>query len=387
MTMKRLLENFKRFLEEAPAECKLPRGANRGDVAEGIVAAAIVAKLSKRIDGEIGDVTPEDVVEYVSKITSPKATITSRVLDLRGRVEDTVSFSIAMPAKSFAALVDPNLVHCFMGEYGGAAKYVNNPSMQRFALRLATNGMSNDIRVSAQGTDDQKGTKVDIQINVDGRRLQNSISLKVKGGDQFAQTVGPGFDKQEGFFGPLGIDVSNVKGEYEALVSQIPKGKPYASREEIDKLGILDTARQATKLVYDEAFRVLESYLQEDKMEAAFVTKLADFIKRGATLDDSDFVELVKISPNSFKRARFGKKFYRQIQDANLYPIIKYGAKGNPSIEIRYRDGSGKDTLLVRFRAKLERASGTTAKYGKRYGVLMRNYLESGDALYELAGI
>jgi len=385
--MKRLLENFKHFLEEAPAECKLPKGANRGDVAEGIVAAAIVAKLSKRIDGEIGEVTPEDVVEYVSKIKAPKQIITSRVPDLRGRVEDIVSFSIAMPEKSFGVLIDPDLVHCFMGEYAGAAKYVNNPSMQKFAFRLANNGISNNILVSAQGTDDQKGTKVDIQINVDGRRLQNSISLKVKGGDQFAQTVGPGFNKQEDFFGPLGIDVSSVKDEYEALVSQIPTGKPYASREEIDKLGLLDIARSATRLVYDEAFRVLESYLQEDKMEAEFVIKLADFIKKGATLDDSDFVELVKISPNDFKRARFGKKFYRQIQDADLYPTIKYGKEGNPTIEIRYRDASGKDTLLVKFRAKLERASGKSAKHGKKYGVVMRNYLESGDALYELAGI
>ena len=385
--MKQLLERFNRYLQEAPAPCTLPRGANRGDVAEGIVSAAIAAKLSKRTDGDIGDITPEEVVTYVSKIKQPKQIITSQVPDLRGRVMDTVSFSVSIPDKSFNVLRDPDFVHCFMGEYAAAAKYVNNPSMHKFALRLASNGMSNKIMVSAQGTEDQKGTKVDIEINVDGKRTQNSISLKVKGGDQFAQTVGPGFDKQEDFFGPLGIDVSGVRKEYEALVSQIPSGKPFASRAEIDALGLLDTARAATKLVYDEAFSIFESYLQDDRMEAQFVKKLADFIKKGATLDDSDFVELVKINPNDFKRARFGKKFYRQMENADLYPTIKYGKGGNPTIEIRYRDEAGNDTRLVQLRAKFERASKKTKNKPDTYGVVMRNYLESGDALYELAGI
>ena len=111
MHMKQLLERFRRYLHEAPAPCALPKGANRGDIAEGIVSAAIAAKLSKRIDGDIGEITPEEVVTYVSKLKQPKEIITNTVPDLGGRTMDTVSFSVSLPAKSFNVLLDLSLIH------------------------------------------------------------------------------------------------------------------------------------------------------------------------------------------------------------------------------------------------------------------------------------
>ena len=51
--MNSIFETWRKLLSEAKATpgCKLP---NRGDIAEGIVAAAIVAKLSAREDGVVG---------------------------------------------------------------------------------------------------------------------------------------------------------------------------------------------------------------------------------------------------------------------------------------------------------------------------------------------
>ena len=378
--MKPFMENFRDYITES--KVKLP---NRGDIAEGIVAAAIAAKLSARAAGKIGIITVADVVDLVMRIQSMSTTVSNTVPDLTGDYQDTISFSVAMPKKPFAALIDPKLVEHLAGEYEGAVKYVNSAPMHKFATRLAQNKKSNEILVKAAGTEDQKGTKVDISIVVDGVVKRNQLSLKVKGGDQFAQKTGKAFSVQEAFWSPLGVDVSSLQSEYEAIVSKIPDGKPFLYRTEIDEGGYLRLAAQATTLTYKHAFNNLESRLDENRLEADFVKRLAEYISMGAVGPDAEFIELVKIMPGDFKRARFGAKFHQEMEKANLYPIL--ALEGSyPKIQIVYEDEDGQKSVLVQMRAKVERASSKT-KAGKRYGVLMRNYLETGPALYKLAAV
>ena len=380
--MQSIMDVWRQYLVEGKTDCKLP---NRGDIAEGIVAAAIAAKLNKRVDGGIGEVVVEDIIAQVLRIESMNTTITNTVPDLAGNYKDEVAFSIAMPQKPFRALIDPTLVKCLLGEYEGAAQYVNSPPMQKFALRLAKNNQSNEIVVKAAGTDDQKGTKVDIFIIVDGVRKRNLISLKVKGGDQFAQKTGKDFSVQEAFWRPLGVNVTSLQAAYEKLVDRIPPGKPFGSREEIDEGGYLQLASAATTLVYAEAYRQLQEHLDENRLEAEFVEMLADYITTGAVGPEAEFIELVKIMSGTFKRARFGPRFRKEMEKANLYPVYNE-KRAYPQIDIILEDAEGNKEILVRMRAKVERASSTT-KAGKRYGVLMRNYVETGPALYKLAGV
>jgi hypothetical protein len=179
--------------------------------------------------------------------------------------------------------------------------------------------------------------------------------------------------------------VSSAEQAYNRIVSNIPDGKPFSSRDEIDTGGFLRLASDATSLIYQQAYKVLESKLQNDKFEAEFVKLLADYIKTGAVGPESEFIELVKILPGGFKRARFGKKFYTEMEKANLYPIINTSGS-YPKIQIIYEDAAGNKSVLVQMRAKVERASGKSGGT-KKYGVLMRNYLETGPALYKLAGV
>lgn len=382
--MNSIFETWRKLLSEAKATpgCKLP---NRGDIAEGIVAAAIVAKLSAREDGVVGIVTPEDILQQVIRIESMATTVTSVVPDLSGEFEDTISFAISMPKRPFGALMDPGLVHCLVGEYEGAAKYVNSAPMHRFAHRLANNRKSNEIFIKAAGTEDQRGTKVDISIVVDGEKKRNLISLKVKGGDQVAQKTGKGFSVQQAFWEPLGVNIDRLEAPYSELVAEIPEGKPFDSREAITEGGYLVTAGAATSLVYSDAFRQLQSHLDENRLEADFVARLADYIKEGITGPEAEFIELVKIEGGDFKRARFGSQYYKEMEKANLYPV--YTESGSyPKIQIIFQDEEGNESVLVQMRSKVERASSQT-KAGKRYGVLMRNYLEAGKALYKIAGV
>ena len=120
-------------------------------------------------------------------------------------------------------------------------------------------------------------------------------------------------------------------------------------------------AKEAYRKTYNLAYKKLEALLDENNKEADFVKDLAKYITEGATGSDAEFMELVKILPGDFKRARFGKKFNRKIQEADLYPVVVPGAS-YPTIRIMMRDENGKESTVVQIRAKAERASGKRAE-------------------------
>ena len=241
------------------------------------------------------------------------------------------------------------------------------------------------LNVTGQGTEDQKGTKVDISISVDGEKTKNLISLKTKGGSQFAQKTGKDFKVLEAFWNPLGVDISSAEEAYKTLVSQIPAGKPFGSRAEIDEAGLLQIAADAFDVVYTNAFSELQGKLKDGKFEEDFVQNLIKYIRAGAVGKESDVIELVKILPGKFKRARFGPAFEKKMKEINLFPRLVRDGK-YPMIKIITKDKDGKEGLLVQMRGKVERASGKSGGT-KKYGVLMRNYVESGDALYDIAQV
>ena len=384
----RLVEQAMDESEENPC-AKFP---NRGEVAEGIVAAALAAKFAKRIGGKIGNISSADIQTVIGRIEGQGIEIITDVEDFpvdgRVQVSDNVYLSISMGSRAFKALVDPNKLICLQGEYDGAVAYVNEEYMTKFATRLASNQKANKILVQAAGTKDQKGTKVDIFLNVDGGKVRKQISLKVEGGDQFAQKGGREFKHQQQFWDHLGIDISNAEGGFDAIMSEVPIGYVFDSREDIDKLQLVEKTASALTLTYKEAFEQLGEKLNGDVKEEAFMKKLISFIREGATGKDAEFIELVKIQPGSFKRARFGKQFEQTIRNMNLF--ARYHQDGlYPQIYIdaRIQDettGETKEVPIVRFRGRAGRPSN---KAKTKYGVYVRNYIESRDGLYELAKI
>ena len=101
----------------------------------------------------------------------------------------------------------------------GAINFANSHSRLNAQARgLSINERQDIIKVIAAGTEDQKGTKADVKIEVESpqnpdRRFRNvDYSLKVSGGEQFHQVSGLGFDKFMNIFGEMGLDVSDVSG-------------------------------------------------------------------------------------------------------------------------------------------------------------------------------
>ena len=103
----------------------------------------------------------------------------------------------------------------------GAISFVNSHSRLNAQARgLSINERQDIIRISAAGTEDQRGTKADVKVEVNSptnpdRRFRNiDYSLKVSGGEQFHQVSGQGFEKFLSIFGEMGVDVSPVASAY-----------------------------------------------------------------------------------------------------------------------------------------------------------------------------
>ena len=155
-------------------------------------------------------------------------------------------------------------------------------------------------------------------------------------------------------------------------------------------------------MAYDEAAKELGPLLKNNPDNV--IEGLLKYIRTGATRDDPT-VELVKISGGEFKKARFGPAFEKKMRTLKGLEVeytespgerpIKFpdgttmeGTK-QPTVSIYANTGpNGERELLVKFRGKMEaQSSPATKNRPKMYGVVVRNYLEVGNGLFNVAGI
>ena len=189
--------------------------SNRGDTVEGIFVAAVVAKLAARKDGQIDDVSIRDIQGYVEKIEGQGKEVRIEVDNITSKQQkpqkDTITYSVRLPDKAYEDLVDKEKYDELTKEYEAAAFYVNN-ELQKYATRLYRNGFANQIEVRGEGTKDQKGTKIDISFQVDGKstRLQTSMKANSK---QFGQRAGFKLEQIKDFFKDMGVSFNSKKME------------------------------------------------------------------------------------------------------------------------------------------------------------------------------
>ena len=375
---------FKAYLEENPVKIT----ANRGDVAEVVLGAAVTARFWKHPYPEGTPVSEADVREILKKVIKTNPVKLNRDdYEVDTKINDVIRFKIGVPIKAFEFIKDPGNWKLIPELFSSSLKYVNaDRRLNKQASVLARNGKINDIFVNSDGTGDQKGTKADIKIEVDGKPTRNQISLKVKGGDQFAQVAGVGWEKQMEIWGKLGLDVSKKKKDFTAIFDTIDYTLRYADRNSANASKEATLARKSAAVVY--RFAAVELKKKFKSKDRKLLSSLGDFIRYGATLDDPH-IELVKLGgakAGKFKRAKFGKKFYQNLQNVapNLEVEYKSGV-ADPTVVIYDKNlGQTKEGRLLQIRAKYSPESSKT-KAGKTYKVYLRNIVEAGDLFFELA--
>ena len=367
--------------------------ANRGDLFEAFFAAAVAARFVKRAKTKSAKKLPAinsgDVDAILTEIM--KKGYVKQVNDVGSAVIDTVSVNVAIPKKAENFLKVRSNWSKVADLRTGAVNFANNHSRLNAQARgLSINERQDIIKVTAAGTEDQKGTKADVKIEVESplnpdRRFGNvDYSLKVSGGEQFHQVSGLGFDKILTIFSEMGVDVSSVSGQYEKSLNEFfdkeVYTKKYQSREAAQKSGGGDNLKKSARIVYKKAQEILQEGLNDPSPNET-KRKFADYIIFG--LSRNVRTELVKFAGSGRVKTRVADRQFRDVLLNNRFvAVIK--PTGDPKIEIYLADENGKkrtgkDFFIMQIRYKLEVQSNPKKTQYKFYP---RNYLEAQQGMF-----
>ena len=351
--------------------------ANRGDVAEAILGAAVAAKFIKR---PTDTVTLKDVESILAKVIIASPVETS-VFDLEkvANIKDNIKFRVGLPKRAMDFISDRSNWQNVDDLFNSSIAYVNGDKRLNLqARKFSKNKRENEIYVNSDGTGDQKGTKADIKLTFDGKKSVNQISLKVQGGNQFMQVAGIGFDKQEKLWNTLGIDIASAKIPYEKHIKSMQTDLTFYDRDSVNASGEAEYLRLAAEQTYKIAANHLQTSL--DNKDGNTIKKIADLIKSGATKDEN--VEVVKLERGKFSKAKFGKKYYENVKNSDL--VVSYKRTTDPILLVYDKKLGPSKGKLVQFRAAFKIES-STSKGKKTYKPYLRNYVESGPLLFVLA--
>jgi hypothetical protein len=336
--------------------------ANRGEIAEGILGAAMFSKFTKReSDEEIGQVTPQDIAAILDQLKhTAKDTYQVSVQDANNQYADTVVFLLRLKTGPYKDLMDPAKRELLANEYSSAAAYVNSLMAERYSKYFYLNGKADEIHVMADGAASETEKKTDVWVGVkqDGkiRQLRLNSSLKIGGVKQFGQVGGSSMESMQKLWSYFDIDINNYANKYNKLLKT----------DQFEALAYL----------YKNISKTLAVELAGDSEagEINFLDRLAHVITFFATLGDPN-VELVDFDKGGFKILRF-KNLAAKLKTVDLTASYLEG-KATPEIAIH--DRSNPKNILVSIRSKRE-----TKKNGEIY---VRNLIEKGRLLEELTKV
>jgi len=198
-----------------PAANKPPKLPNKGDTAEGLLGAALFAKLLDRQNGSIGQITTDDVwnvFDNLNPVSESDYMVKSKDL---GGATDTIWFRLRVKNTVKTALETPELRKSITNWMLSPVNYVNSPEGTDYAEEFYKNGTPDEIGVISDGISAQKDKKTDVVTAVRDpetntvKREVMPVSLKA-GADQFAQHSGSKWAAMETMFSKLGVELPDM---------------------------------------------------------------------------------------------------------------------------------------------------------------------------------
>lgn len=330
---------------------KAAKGAtkgNRGDMAEGVFAAAIVARFINKNAA----ISEQDVIGLIDKLDNNKMhqTMVYDSPNKNPKIHDKVFFKLSLAPSNLQALTDKTTQVSLAGIIQSSVKYANSAIVTSWSKLLYENNKYNEIEVIASGIGDQKGTKVDVRVKIDKNPTDINVSLKADDVKQFGQVSGAGFDKQVLLWDKiLGLDISRYEKAYYEGVSKNDVTSGIASVYK-------GVANDFNKMTIGPSRKNL-------------YVKLAAGIRYFATLDEPA-VTLVQLSKQEAAVYQFDN--LDKLIGASKMKATYISTKATPEISISDEKGN----VLIYIRVKREI---------KPNGVYIRNYIEKGKLLTTLA--
>ena len=379
---------------------------NLGDIAEAVLGAAVTAKFEQggaNIDANM-------VVAILKEVCQAKDKKARRVAnyDDKSVANDDVTFYLTLNATStkglkiwmsekdpMAAPADFRLVTEFdcpkktvqgmQAQISNAVKYANTSARAQVAVDKAKlDPKQNLVEVVSDGAnpENQTTTKVDLKILYDGT-ITRLLSLKAGTVKQFGQVSGGVYENLVQFFyETVGIKINDKYKEQFGF--KTPAGEKDSSAAKYN------FAKGPFNKLYDLVAQTLQNdVLKNDDLKKEFqlIEKIYNNIVLHATRHEAG-VTMVILGPSkdtAFKELAFDT---RLLEALKLYDLQMNYTKGTMSIEIYgvlLKDAATKK--LGKYGAKLDKKAKLISFSTRMGGGAVRNVVEMGDLLKDLADI
>ncbi len=352
---------------------------NLGNIAELILGCAVTAKF----EAEGRPVTEKEVIDLAKRLADGKGQLASKA------GKDAITFVATVPfidKKAFYAYLGKDSRGKTVKDYNipkdtisgieqhlkSAVSYVNtSPRVAASINRAATDPGENEVEVLSDGgnAEQQKVTKVDLKISIDGQRF-NLLSIKAGRVGQFGQVSGYEFETLNNFFEQsVGLTLSPKVQKSFATKETIPDSEEL--RQHNFNVGFA--------AAFKEMLGALNKLAKADPV--SFVERVYNGIVHHATRNEEN-VEMVILSPSAkkaFSELTFGPELRNALDDyqlsvkegasSSMHIIEVYGTPVTP--EAKSAMGSSPE-LLVKYRSYMPKNA-------------VRNIVEMGSLLKELA--
>lgn len=363
---------------------------NRGDISEGILGAALFAKMRARVNGKIKIISAMDIWSVIDSLQLQKTVRAKNVEDTWGEytvkvkdvnqisVKDSIVFTLKLKQGPFAEIMDEKKRVLLNKEINGAVEYANSPDAEEFASFFYLNGKPDIIHVITDGLSDQTGKKSDIEVIVTdpktGKQHEQQLNISLKAGsDQIAQVSGgttlgdntsgkTAYEAQNELWGKLGVEVESFKEEFENYTKT--KGFEYA-----------------LQFMYHQVTDLLQRLLggNHDDEEYLYIKDFVNAVNYFATRNNPNVI-LINLEKGSYSISSFAN-LEQQLLDIDLDArYTEQDESGLPNVEI-FDTNSGQLFLKVR-----SYRTNKTSKTGEK-GWYFRNYIETGPLLKQLTSI
>ena len=370
---------------------------NKGNVAEGIMACAVVTKFETEgavIDGEAVFHTAQRLTSTLLETTAYGKTVQLKIT-LSGNDFKALLMASQQPQEFLKYDKSREIYKLFVD----CATYVNESSNVKTALAKIQAAQAGDIiAVTADGAtaEAQHSTKADLWISVNGKK-ERLLSIKTATVKHIGAVSGYEFNHISNFFeSVVGFGLpEEMRKTFKAPPVGLPKGHKksdplptgYKKMSQAERSAAIATARaynyeHGTKKAYQYVFKQINAKLKGDDSagEYDFVTTVTNGVVHHATLGED--VRLVIISPSAkeaYKELEFGPALYQALENYDLIPVLNLeGANykllvyGFPKTEKAKRVNNDK-SLFVQLRSYVQDSA---ARNVVEIGGLLKNLTE-----------
>ena len=206
---------------------------NLGDMAEGVVGAAITARFiyknrnvnAQLVYGILSALAKSGPTNYPGK-KGKQVEKTFKSANQNPKIMDDVRCFISLAEVNMLALLSPNNKELLREYVDSAVKYANSNNVKKWSKLVYENNRYDKIEVLSDGLGGQRSTKVDVSVKItndEGELLPVDILVSLKAGDvkQFGQVSGAEFEKQEELWEQLfgyRNNISRLRQAYDKLM-------------------------------------------------------------------------------------------------------------------------------------------------------------------------